>query len=167
MPSLQKKLIPMKAVLLVIGKTDDSYIKEGFDKFAKRIVHYMPFNIDVVPDIKNTKKLSPAQQKEKEGELILQKLQAGDRIVLLDDKGRDFTSLKFADWLNQQMISGAKRLVFIIGGPYGFSDAVYTKADQKISLSKMTFSHQLIRLVFAEQFYRAHTILRNEPYHHE
>lgn len=157
----------MKAVLLVVGKTDDSYLKEGMEKYIQRIGHYLPFEMEVIPDIKNTKKLSAEQQKEKEGELILQRLAPGDRLVLLDERGREFSSLAYAQWLNQQMVSGIKRLIFVIGGPYGFSEAVYQKAEQKISLSKMTFSHQLIRVVFLEQFYRANTILKGEPYHHE
>jgi 23S rRNA (pseudouridine1915-N3)-methyltransferase len=157
----------MKAVLLVIGKTDEKYIDQGIAKYQKRLEHYMSTKLEIIPDIKNTKNLSNEQQKEKEGELILQKLQPGDKVVLLDDKGKEFTSLQYAEWLNKKMLSGGKRLVFIIGGPYGFSKSVYQKADEMLSLSKMTFSHQIIRLVFMEQFYRAHTILKNEPYHHE
>jgi 23S rRNA (pseudouridine1915-N3)-methyltransferase len=157
----------MKAVLLVIGKTDDAYLNEGFKNYAARINRYMAFEMDVIPDIKNSRSLSEAVQKEKEGELILKKLQPGDVLVLLDENGVQHASVPFAQWINSLLISGQKRMVFAIGGPYGFSEAVYQKASYKLSFSKMTFSHQLIRLIFAEQFYRAHTILKGEPYHHQ
>ena len=157
----------MKGVLLVIGKTDDAYITEGINKYAARINKYLPFEVDVIPDLKNTKSLQIAQQKEKEGELILKKIQQGDYLVLLDENGKTFSSVEFAQWVNQVFISSYKRLVFVVGGPYGFSPQVYNQSQAKISLSKMTFSHQVIRLIFAEQFYRAQTILKGEPYHHE
>jgi len=157
----------MKAVLLVIGKTDSSYIDEGFKNYAARIFRYMPFELEVIPDIKNSRSLPEAIQKEKEGELILKKIQTGDILILLDENGIQQTSLQFAQWVNSLLVSGQKRMVFVIGGPYGFSNAVYQKAQHKISFSKMTFSHQLIRLIFVEQFYRAHTILKGEPYHHQ
>jgi len=157
----------MKAVLLVVGKTDEPYIIEGINKYVNRITKYMAFEIDVITDLKNTKNMQQLQQKEKEGELILKKLQAGDFVVLLDENGKMNSSVGFATWLNGIFISGYKRLVFVIGGPYGFSNAVYKASNDKISISKMTFSHQMVRLVFVEQFYRAHTILKGEPYHHE
>lgn len=157
----------MKIVLIVIGKTDAGYFVEAIREYANRLVHYLPFEMQVIPDIKNVKNLSEAQQKEKEGELILKSLQAGDYLVLLDEKGKEFTSMQFAAYLEKKMHTVPKRLVFVIGGPYGFSEAVYRASAEKISLSKMTFSHQMIRLIFTEQLYRALTILNNEPYHHE
>ncbi|MCU4158244.1 23S rRNA (pseudouridine(1915)-N(3))-methyltransferase RlmH [Carboxylicivirga sp. A043] len=157
----------MKVVLVVIGKTDESYLKSGIEIFEKRLKHYIPYEMKVIPDLKKTKNLSTNQQKTMEGELLLQSFQAGDHIVLLDEKGKEFTSVEFAKLIEKRMVAGLKRLVFIIGGPYGFSDDVYARANSKISLSKMTFSHQMIRLIFVEQLYRANTILKNEPYHHE
>jgi 23S rRNA (pseudouridine1915-N3)-methyltransferase len=157
----------MKVVLVVIGKTDEAYLKSGIEIFEKRLKHYLPYEMKVIPDLKKTKNLSTKQQKTMEGELILQSFQAGDHIVLLDEKGKEFTSVDFAKLIEKRMVAGLKRLVFVIGGPYGFSDEVYAKASSKISLSKMTFSHQMIRLIFVEQLYRANTILKNEPYHHE
>ncbi|HAN00841.1 MAG TPA: 23S rRNA (pseudouridine(1915)-N(3))-methyltransferase RlmH [Marinilabiliales bacterium] len=157
----------MKATLLVIGKTDDSFIAEGINKFMLRINRYMSFDVEVIPDLRNSRNLTEQIQKEKEGELILKKIQSGDILVLLDENGQQFSSVAFSEWLNTQLVSGQKRLVFVIGGPYGFSQAVYQKASYKISLSKMTFSHQLVRLIFVEQFYRVHTILKGEPYHHQ
>lgn len=157
----------MKVSLIVIGKTDASYLSDAITEYKNRLVHYIPFEMLVIPDIKNVKNLSENQQKEKEGELILKALQPGDCLVLLDEHGKEFTSLQFASYMEKKMHNVAKRLVFVIGGPYGFSDAVYKAAAEKISLSKMTFSHQMIRLIFTEQLYRAMTILHNEPYHHE
>jgi 23S rRNA (pseudouridine1915-N3)-methyltransferase len=157
----------MKIILLVIGKTDAGYFIDSVNEYRKRLVHYIPFEIQVIPDIKNTKSLTPEQQKEKEGELILKSLQAGDHIVLLDEKGKEYTSLQFANYIEKKTHNVSKRLVFIIGGPYGFSQAVYDKTDEKLTLSRMTFSHQMVRLIFVEQLYRAMTILNNEPYHHE
>ena len=157
----------MKIALLVIGKTDASYFIESINEYKNRLVHYIPFEMVVIPDIKNVKNLSEMQQKEKEGELILKALQPGDYLVLLDEKGKEFTSTQFATYLEKKMHTVPKRLVFVIGGPYGFSSSVYQAASEKISLSKMTFSHQMIRLIFVEQIYRAMTILNNEPYHHE
>jgi 23S rRNA (pseudouridine1915-N3)-methyltransferase len=157
----------MKAVLLVVGKTDELFIMEGINKYLNRITKYMPFEFDVIPDLKNTKSMQQEQQKEKEGELILKKIQQGDIMILLDEKGEMHSSAGFANWLNGIFISSFKRLVFVIGGPYGFSSQVYSRCNGKISISKMTFSHQMVRLVFVEQFYRAHTILKGEPYHHE
>ncbi len=157
----------MKVCLVVIGKTDATYFTEAIKEYQNRLVHYIPFEMQIIPDIKNVKNLSESQQKEKEGELILKTLQSGDYLVLLDEKGKDFTSMQFASYMEKKMNSVPRRLVFVIGGPYGFSESVYKAASEKISLSKMTFSHQMIRLIFIEQIYRAMTILNNEPYHHE
>lgn len=157
----------MKITLLVIGKTDAGYFIDAVNEYQKRLEHYIPFEIQVIPDIKNTKSLTSEQQKEKEGELILKSLQAGDYIVLLDDKGREYTSIQFANYIEKKTHTVSKRLVFIIGGPYGFSQAVYDMTNEKLTLSRMTFSHQMVRLIFVEQLYRAMTILNNEPYHHE
>lgn len=157
----------MKIALIVIGKTDAGYFVEAINEYKNRLVHYIPFEMVVIPDIKNAKNLSESQQKEKEGELILKTLQSGDYLVLLDEKGKEFTSMQFSAYIEKKMHTVSKRLVFVVGGPYGFSEAVYKAAGEKISLSKMTFSHQMIRLIFVEQIYRAMTILNNEPYHHE
>lgn len=157
----------MTITLLTIGKTDNSALQSLIDVYANRLKHYVRFEMVVIPDIKNTKNLSEDQQKEKEGEALLKQLQPADFFVLFDEKGKQFTSVAFADLLQKHMNSGLKNLVFAIGGPYGFSDAVYKRANGKISLSKMTFSHQMVRLFVVEQLYRAFTILRNEPYHHE
>jgi len=157
----------MKIKLLAIGKTDDKNLKQLIDVYQNRLKHYIKFELEVIPDIKNAKNLSENQQKEKEGELILAKLQPTDQLILLDDKGKHYTSIEFSQFLQKKMNSGIKQLVLVIGGPYGFSDAVYKKAQGKLSLSKMTFSHQMIRLFIVEQIYRGFTILRNEPYHHE
>jgi 23S rRNA (pseudouridine1915-N3)-methyltransferase len=157
----------MKITLLVIGKTDAGYFVDAVDEYRKRLEHYIPFELQVIPDIKNTKNLTDIQQKEKEGELILKSLQAGDYLVLLDDKGKEYTSVQFASYIEKKTHTVAKRLVFVVGGPYGFSPAIYEKASEKLTLSRMTFSHQMVRLIFVEQLYRAMTILNNEPYHHE
>lgn len=157
----------MKINLLVIGKTDAPYFVDGIREYENRLKHYIPFEMQVIPDIKNVKNLSEDQQKEKEGELILKNLQTGDCLVLLDERGKEFSSLQFASYIEKKTHTVSKRLIFVIGGPYGFSQAIYDKASERISLSKMTFSHQMIRLVFTEQLYRAMTILNNEPYHHE
>jgi len=152
--------------LLTIGKTDNKALQELIAEYENRLKHYIKFELEIIPDIKNSKNLSEAQQKEKEGELILKKIRATDILVLLDENGKQFTSIDFSNYLQKKMNSGIKQLVFVIGGPYGFSDLVYKKAQGKISLSKMTFSHQMVRLFVIEQVYRAFTILRNEPYHH-
>lgn len=156
----------MKTELILVGKTNDKHFQTGIDDYCQRIGHYMPFSITVIPELKNTKSLSFQQQKEREGKLILAKLQSSDHVVLLDEHGKDFRSVEFARWIEQKNAS-VRRLVFVIGGPYGFSEAVYSRANEKISLSKMTFSHQMVRLVFVEQIYRACTIIKGEPYHHE
>ncbi|WP_372774863.1 23S rRNA (pseudouridine(1915)-N(3))-methyltransferase RlmH [Mangrovibacterium sp.] len=157
----------MKIKLVVIGKTDKPYLKDGIDLFLGRIPHYLPFEYQIIPDIKNTRKLSEEQQKEKEGELILAQLKAGDELILLDENGKEFRSVEFAGFLEKKMLGGTKTLIFCIGGPYGFSGKVYEAATAKLSLSRMTFSHQMVRLIFCEQLYRALTILKGEPYHHE
>ena len=157
----------MKIGLIVIGKTDARYFVEAIEEYRGRLIHYIPFELEVIPDIKNAKNLSEAQQKEREGELILKALQPGDYLVLLDEHGKEFTSMQFAAYIEKKMHTVPKRLVFVVGGPYGFSEAVYRAASEKISLSKMTFSQQMIRLIFIEQLYRAMTILHGEPYHHE
>lgn len=157
----------MKIALVVIGKTDARYFVDAIEEYRNRLVHYIPFEMEAIPDIKNVKNLSESQQKEKEGALILKALQPGDYLVLLDEKGKEFTSIQFSAYLEKKMHTVQKRVVFVIGGPYGFSESVYKAASEKISLSKMTFSHQMIRLIFVEQLYRAMTILNHEPYHHE
>jgi len=155
----------MKVKLLMLGKTRESYIDEGFSLFKKRISHYLPFEVQTIAGLKKTKNLSPSAIKILEGELILKNLNVQDMVILLDEKGKTFTSTGFADFIQKQMNTGTKQLVFIVGGAYGFSPDVYQRANHQVSLSKMTFSHQIIRLIFAEQFYRAMTILKNEPYH--
>ncbi len=157
----------MKICLLVVGKTDEVYLQKGMELFLKRIPHYIPFELKVIPDIKNSKSLSEDQQKEKEGELILQQITASDELFLLDENGLELSSTEFARFLEKKMVAGNKRLFFVIGGPYGFSANVYSKADGKVSLSRMTFSHQMVRLIILEQLYRALTILKGEPYHHQ
>lgn len=157
----------MKIKLLAIGKTDDKNLIKLIDTYQDRLKHYIKFELSVIPDIKNAKNLSENQQKEKEGALILKQIQPTDQLILLDDKGKEFSSIEFSKYLQKKMNSGIKQLVFVIGGPYGFSEAVYKKSNGKISFSKMTFSHQMIRLFVVEQLYRSFTILKNEPYHHE
>ncbi|MEQ5792025.1 23S rRNA (pseudouridine(1915)-N(3))-methyltransferase RlmH [Muricauda sp. NFXS6] len=157
----------MQITLIAIGKTDRSELEELIAVYKNRLKHYIKFQIDIIPDIKNRKNLSEAQQKEKEGELILAQLQPTDTLILLDEKGKQYSSMDFAQFLQKKMNSGIKNLVLVIGGPYGFSDAIYAKSSGKISLSKMTFSHQMVRLFIVEQVYRGFTILRNEPYHHQ
>jgi len=156
----------MKTLLILVGKTTDKHFQAGIDDYASRIGHYMPFDIVTIPELRNTKSLSEEQQKTSEGELILRQLQPSDTVVLLDEHGREFRSVEYARWLTQKQQT-TRRLVFVIGGAYGFSDAVYERANEKISLSKMTFSHQMVRLIFTEQLYRACTIIKGEPYHHE
>jgi len=156
----------MQIKLIAIGKTDDKQLLQLIEQYKKRLKHYIKFDLDIIPDIKNVKNLSKKQQKEKEGQLILKKLSPTDILILLDENGKQFTSVAFADYLQKKMNSGIKQLIFAIGGPYGFSETVYQKAQGKVSLSKMTFSHQMIRLFVVEQIYRGFTILKNEPYHH-
>ena len=157
----------MKIHLLLTGKTNQDFVGQGIDEFCNRLKHYVPFEMEIIPDLKNTKNLPTEQLKEKEGELIIQSFQSGDFIVLLDERGKEFTSEEFAEYIEKKSHAGIKRLVFVVGGAYGFSTAVYEAAHDKIALSKMTFPHQLVRLIFVEQLYRAMTILRNENYHHK
>jgi len=157
----------MKIVLLTIGKTNEKYIAEGISQYMKRLTHYAQFEMNEIPNLKNAKNFSKAELMQKEGELILGYIKDSDHLVLLDDKGKDFSSPKFAQKLQGWMLSGKKRLVFVIGGAYGFSEAVYARGNEQLSLSKMTFSHQMVRLFLVEQIYRGYTILNNEPYHHQ
>jgi 23S rRNA (pseudouridine1915-N3)-methyltransferase len=156
----------MRATLILVGKTVNKHFVELIDDYAGRVKHYIGFDITVIPELKNTKNLSTEQQKQQEGELILKQLQSSDTVILLDEHGKEYRSIEFARWLEQKR-NTARRLIFVIGGPYGFSPAVYARANEQLSLSKMTFSHQMIRLVFTEQVYRACTIIKGEPYHHE
>ena len=157
----------MRITLLVVGRTVDNNIISGIQEYTRRLEHFTQFDIQVIPELKNTKKLSEVQQKEQEGELILKATQPGDHIVLLDEGGKEFRSVEFAALIEHKQNRSTKRLLFIVGGPYGFAPKVYSAANEKLSLSKMTFSHQMIRLLFTEQLYRAYTIINNLPYHHE
>ena len=157
----------MKIKVLVLGKTDAKALKELIQKYESRLRHYIPFSMEIIPDLKHTKNLSISLQKEKEGQLILSKINTSDRLFLLDEKGKDYDSIEFSLFLQKQMNSGLRQMVLAIGGPYGFSEEVYKSAHGKISFSKMTFSHQMIRLFVVEQLYRAMSILKNEPYHHQ
>ena len=157
----------MKVLLVAIGKTSENYLIDGMAEYEKRIKRYIDFDLEIIPNIKKSSNLNKEVLKKKEGELLLSKFDKGDFIVLLDESGREFSSVKFSEYLQGKMLTGIKRLVFVIGGAYGFSDEIYNRAESKMSLSKMTFSHQMIRLIFMEQFYRAFTILNGEPYHHE
>jgi 23S rRNA (pseudouridine1915-N3)-methyltransferase len=157
----------MKIKLLVVGKTEEDYLKEGIAIYESRLKRYLPFENIVLPALKNAKSLPIPEQKKKEGEIILQSIGTSDTVVLLDEEGKHYTSVEYAQMLRQHMNSGIKNLIFVIGGPYGFSDEIYKRANGKLSLSKMTFSHQMVRLFFLEQSYRAMTILSNEPYHHQ
>ena len=153
--------------LITIGKTDNKNLQSLIEDYTKRLSFYVKFDLDIIADIKNVKNLSEAQQKEKEGELILSKISATDNLILLDENGKTFNSVGFSNYLQKKMNAGTKTLVFVIGGPYGFSETVYQKANGKVSLSEMTFSHQMVRLFVIEQIYRGFTILKNEPYHHQ
>jgi 23S rRNA (pseudouridine1915-N3)-methyltransferase len=156
----------MTIKLLCIGKTDNRELKQLIEVYKRRLQFYNKFEIEIIPDLKKTKNLDENQQKEKEGELILAKVQNSDYLVLLDENGKEFSSEKFSAYIQKRLNSGLKQLIFVIGGPYGFSEAVYQRTDAKVALSQMTFSHQMVRLFFTEQLYRAFTILKNEPYHH-
>jgi len=160
-------IVSVKILLLTIGNTDKKYMREGIDDYVKRLTFYLPFEMKVIPDIKNRSSLSTELQKEKEGHLILNQVSSGDFLILLDEHGTEFSSVVFSKWIEKKMITGTRQLVFVIGGPYGFSNTVYQRSDIKISMSKMTFSHQMARMIFVEQVYRAMTIIKNEPYHHE
>lgn len=157
----------MNMILLTVGKTDVKWVKEGLDLYVSRLKHYVPFSVMEIPELKKVSSLTHQQIKEKEGELILKQVGSSDILVLMDEHGREYRSLEFAEFIEKQMASGAKNVIFTIGGAYGFSEEVYLRANLKISLSKMTFSHQMVRAIFAEQLYRAFTILKGEPYHHE
>lgn len=157
----------MKIILLAIGKTGEKYINEGIGQYIKRLSHYVPFEFKILPDVKTTKGISRDRQKNIEGVMFQSVIQPGDVVVLLDERGKEYTSREFANYLDRKMVTVAKNIVFIIGGPYGFSQEMYDRANEKLSLSKMTFSHEMIRLFFVEQIYRAMTILRGEPYHHD
>ena len=156
----------MKINLLTIGKTDSRPLQQLIDEYCKRLGFYIHFNMDIIPDIKNTKNLTTKQQKIAEGKELLKKIEKSDAVILLDENGKLYNSIQFSAFLQKKMNSGLKKIVFVIGGPYGFSDDVYNRCNEKISLSPMTFSHQMVRLFFTEQLYRSLTILRNEPYHH-
>ena len=157
----------MKVVLLVVGKTTDRHFEAGIAEYASRLSHYLQFSIEVIPELKSTRSMSQGEQKEREAIMIAKALQPSDHVVLLDEHGTERTSMEFAAWMQRKMAMGLRRLVFIIGGPYGFADSVHMLAKEKVSVSRMTFSHQMIRLIFVEQIYRAMTILGGEPYHHE
>lgn len=157
----------MKISLIVIGRTNNSFLIEGIEEYKKRLSYYIPFNIEYLADVKNNKKLSEEQQKVVEGATILSAIDKSDYVVLLDEHGKEFTSMEFSKYIEKKMTTVPKRLVFVVGGPYGFAQEVKNRGNEKISLSKMTFSHEMIRLIFTEQLYRAMTIMRNEPYHHE
>lgn len=156
----------MKILLLVIGKTDEDYLATGIKKYVGRLGHYASFELKEIPDIRNRKTLSEEQQKKAESFLLLQHLQPSDQVVLLDERGKQHTSIEFSEQMEKWSVAGVKRLAFVIGGPYGFSQEVYDRADAQMSLSPMTFSHQMVRLIFVEQLYRAFTILKGERYHH-
>lgn len=156
----------MKITLLCIGKTDDLYLQTGIEKYLKRLGHYLDFKMLVLPDVKRSKGLSIALQKRKEAELLMKQIAAGDFVLLLDEAGKSYTSVEFSTFLEKKMLNSTPQLTLIIGGPYGFDERLYQRADGKLSLSKMTFSHQMVRLFCIEQLYRAFTILRGEPYHH-
>ena len=156
----------MKCILILVGRTVSREFTRIIDDYCERITHYLPFSVTTIPELKNTKSLSEEQQKIAEGEMILKQIQVGDTVVLLDERGREPRSVELAQWLEKKQLS-ARRLVFVIGGPYGFSSAVYGRADEQLSLSRLTFSHQMVRAIFAEQLYRACTIIKGEPYHHE
>lgn len=157
----------MKVQFIVVGRTTDLHVQSLITDYTARLKHYLPFEIQVIPELKATKNLSFEQQKEKEGELLLKVFQPDDVIILLDEAGKEMCSMEFASWMQKKQISVSKRLIFVVGGPYGFSSSVYKVAIERVSLSRMTFSHQMVRLIFVEQLYRAMTILHGEPYHHE
>ena len=157
----------MKIKLLTVGKTTNSHLIKLQEEYQNRLKYYIPFDLTVIPELKNTKNLSIAEQQEKEADLILKQLEINDEVILLDEKGKQYTSVGFSEFISKKMLASHKRMIFVVGGPYGFSERVYQRANGKISLSAMTFSHQMIRLIFVEQLYRAMTILKGEPYHHE
>lgn len=156
----------MKTILIQVGKTQNSHFAASINDYVSRVSHYMPFELKTIPEVKNTRHLSEAQQKAKEGEAILKECFPGDTVVLLDEHGKEYRSIELASWLQKKQ-NTTRRLLFVIGGPYGFSQEVYQRANEMLSLSKLTYSHQMVRLVFVEQIYRACTIIKGEPYHHE
>jgi len=156
----------MKITFLTVGKTEDAYLKDGIEKYIKRLKHYTKLSIIDLDELKNTKALTQEQQKSKEAELILKKITPQDYVILLDEKGMELTSEKFAAYIDKKAIASVSNMVFVVGGPYGFDSTVYARANDKLSLSAMTFSHQMVRLFFIEQLYRAFTIIKGEPYHH-
>lgn len=157
----------MKICLLTVGKTDIGWVREGLETYSSRLSHYVPFSVCEIPELKNTSALTRTQIKEREGELILKAIKPTDRVILLDERGKEYRSVEFAEEIRRLSLAGGKDIVFVIGGAYGFSEAVYARSVGKISLSRMTFSHQIVRTIFAEQLYRAFTIIKGEPYHHE
>ena len=157
----------MEVKLITVGRTDVPWVKEGLDLYVSRLRHYVPFSLVEIPQLKNVSAFTRDQIKEKEGELILKQVVPGDSVILLDERGKEYRSVEWAEWIRRQLARGGKGLVFVIGGAYGFSQAVYDRAEGMVSLSRMTFSHQMVRTIFAEQLYRAFTIIRGEPYHHE
>jgi 23S rRNA (pseudouridine1915-N3)-methyltransferase len=157
----------MKITFITVGKTEDAYLKDGIEKYVKRLKHYTKLEMTDIPELKNTKALTEDQQKAKEAELILKKITPQDHVILLDENGMEFTSVQFANYINKRSVSSSANLIFIVGGPYGFDQSVYQRANDKISLSRMTFSHQMVRLFFVEQLYRAYSIIKGEPYHHQ
>jgi 23S rRNA (pseudouridine1915-N3)-methyltransferase len=157
----------MKITFVTVGKTEDAYLKDGIEKYVKRLKHYTKLEMAEIPELKNTKALTEDQQKAKEAELILKKITPLDHVILLDENGTEFTSVQFANYINKRSVTSSANLVFVVGGPYGFDESVYQRANDKISLSRMTFSHQMVRLFFTEQLYRAFSIIKGEPYHHQ
>ncbi len=157
----------MKICLLTVGKTDIGWVREGLETYSSRLSHYVPFSVCEIPELKNTSALTRTQIKEREGELILKAIKPTDRVILLDERSKEYRSVEFAEEIRRLSLAGGKDIVFVIGGAYGFSEAVYARSVGKISLSRMTFSHQMVRTIFAEQLYRAFTIIKGEPYHHE
>ncbi len=157
----------MKICLLTVGKTDIGWVRKGLETYSSRLSHYVPFSVCEIPELKNTSALTRTQIKEREGELILKAIKPTDRVILLDERGKEYRSVEFAEEIRRLSLAGGKDIVFVIGGAYGFSEAVYARSVGKISLSRMTFSHQMVRTIFAEQLYRAFTIIKGEPYHHE
>lgn len=159
--------VTMKICLLTVGKTDIGWVRESLETYSSRLSHYVPFSVCEIPELKNTSALTRTQIKEREGELILKAIKPTDRVILLDERGKEYRSVEFAEEIRRLSLAGGKDIVFVIGGAYGFSEAVYARSVGKISLSRMTFSHQMVRTIFAEQLYRAFTIIKGEPYHHE
>lgn len=157
----------MEIELLTVGKTTIRFVIDGIEEYTRRLKHYIPYSIRTIPDIKNTSKMDQAKQKEEEGKKILEAVSNSDYVVLLDERGRQYSSMEFSAFIEKQMVAGRRKVIFVVGGPYGFSKAVYDRADSLLSLSKMTFNHEMVRLFFTEQVYRAMTIMRGEPYHHE